>query len=357
MSQIRNLDFTIPPIIGYQFYAYPLGVLYSSDKYLSCLYNDFIQLRCISNYRDVNNDLHFMFQSPDVYGGIPCFEFHVFDKNDFFKANSDINKHIISIIDEEYYLYALIDEFYIPNSRSYKKRHMLHDILLTGYNIYENYFYNWGFNCNGTFQKRKVSFSEFYDALKGQYIPDKYNLIILFKKVKAEKEFALDLEIVKTMLIDYLMSKTYSNIDEMDYALKTNIFHGSKAYNNFLSTCFDYRQKLRNNYIYGLRVYDYLSAYLENNIVTDIRPFHVLWEHKACMYMRVEYMIKNGFVLHSNQLLERFKKIEQLSFLVRNLILKYFICKDNNILLKVARLLNEIKVDEENTISGFLNEI
>ncbi len=48
---------------------------------------------------------------------------------------------IRNIIKKESYLLLYLDEYYLQNSQSYQKKHKFHDILVYGYDDYDNYYY------------------------------------------------------------------------------------------------------------------------------------------------------------------------------------------------------------------------
>ena len=54
---IKKLPIKRPPIIGYQYFAYPLAVIFNYNDCLPWFYCNFIQLRCLKDlheYKDIS---------------------------------------------------------------------------------------------------------------------------------------------------------------------------------------------------------------------------------------------------------------------------------------------------------------
>ncbi len=81
------------------------------------------------------------------------------------------------------------------------------------------------------------------------------------------------------------------------------------------------------NHVYGMDIYDQLITYLKrlynHSAVSDIRPFHLLWEHKKCMVLRIEFILNNYKELADlEEVYNEYLIIQQTSISIRNLFFK-----------------------------------
>lgn len=130
----KQLPFKTPPIIGYQSYAFPLGIAANHNNYLPWFYSNYIQLKCASNFFQ-RRDLWFDFLDGNVYGRIPFLEYDCYVKDDFSNSYGDLVDFIIESVNKNSYIYTVVDLFYIPNTFGYQQSHFTHDTLVLGYNL------------------------------------------------------------------------------------------------------------------------------------------------------------------------------------------------------------------------------
>lgn len=101
---------------------------------------------------------------------------------------------------------------------------------------------------------------------------------------------------------------------------------------------------------FGINVYDKASDYLkylaQEEVVFDIRSFHLLYDHKKCMTMRLDYMINNKHLIDDNQILNRWRKLEADVHALRNFILKYLFTRSSDALYKQMEQLHKLKETE-----------
>lgn len=115
-------------------------------------------------------------------------------------------------------------------------------------------------------------------------------------------------------------------------------------------------------WVYGVENYSYLIEYIKKIIVSqgrelkkDIRCFCALYDHKKSLRYTFNYFAKQG-ILAGNEVLERYSKIEELTLLIRNLMLKLQIKyqeKDARLLFQYIIQLEEM---ERRILEKFLEE-
>lgn len=69
----------------------------------------------------------------------------------------------------------------------------------------------------------------------------------------------------------------------------------------------------------------------ESKVKLDVRAFHLLWEHKKLMSLRLEFLYQKNLI-REHSYVEEYKKIEKEMLLIRNNALKYNLVKDTKIL-------------------------
>ncbi|MEN6316086.1 MAG: hypothetical protein ABFD25_17785 [Clostridiaceae bacterium] len=355
----KQLPFKTPPIIGYQSYAFPLGIAANYNNYLPWLYSNYIQLKCASNFLE-RRDLWFDFLDGNVYGGIPFLEYDCYVKDDFSCSYDDLVDFIIESINRNSYIYTFVDLFYIPNTFGYQQSHFTHDILVLGYNLSENTLMIGHFDIKGSFSIFNISMIDFHRAFMSLECEQKFVILL---KMKDENFICnLDIDHIKEMLTDYLLSNEPSSRLGMDFIFQ-NTYHSNEAFIN-MSTYYDeVITKMKPDRIYGLKVYDYLTQYIDcfsgnKELDFDIRPIHILWEHKKCMIMRLQYMYSNGYFTNkANSFFEIYRQIEQKALALRNTSIKYNITKNSQLLNRLKSSLEEIRIQEYDVIPSLINEI
>lgn len=322
---MKTLPITTPKIIGFLHHAYPLAIVGNHEDYHPWFYNNFIQLFCNLDYFEKNNDhfIDFYFPNDPLYS-YPCVEPYAI-KPEYLSTNLDIVDQVVKAIDQNCYVYTHVDEYYIPNRNSHNKRNFTHNILVFGYE--KNQFKVIGFDENQNFSQTKVSFAEFDVAYKHSIYP----LTILYK------------------YNPYNIPKL--NITSISRSLKDYVYSLNSVQGN---------SYLPKNPIFGIGIYDYLSKYIDilkkNEILLDIRPLHILWEHKVCMSERIHYLQNNSHI-KNDSILKRYKEIEQLAHTQRNNLIKYGLSKNVDTLNIIQSSINKLKLKEESLYTETIQEL
>ncbi|MDP4095033.1 MAG: hypothetical protein Q8920_16950, partial [Bacillota bacterium] len=89
----------------------------------------------------------------------------------------------------------------------------------------------------------------------------------------------------------------------------------------------------------------------------DLRPLYTLYEHKKCMYQRMQYIFNNNYIKEMPDVLPALKAIEQSASVLYKLQLKYQFSSNNNILAEIINKLSEIEAAEKQVLERILEEI
>ncbi len=333
----KKLPISIPPIIGYVIHAFPLSIILNYNKCLPWFFSNYIQLSCNTQFK--NNFFDFFALCPalegipwidSIYPGIPWINRHSIDGHTFIECNLDINKIIINSLSRNNYIVCHLDEFFVPNSSSYQNGHFFHENLIYGYDMDKMTYDILGFDKHRKFAHNKISFQAFKQASE--------NHDIKFLRINDEFSFELDLKFIRDLLLDYLYSENSSDRLRM-------IKNPTK------------------NCVYGMSVYKELIQYFtllsEDSVDFDIRPLHILWEHKKCMRLRIEFISKNyeSAAAGLEETFNEYSILEQRCLSIRNLLIKYLIRKHPANIEKIISSLNYISNVEQKTVRNFIAKI
>ena len=328
-----ELELQQPPINCYLHHAYPLTVAMSHKDFNAWILSNYIQLEYYANI----NILNFLIYPISGFCNLcPLLDYVGLDLEFIYKSNINIIDFIKNSISLGYYVMTYTDEFYIPDRISYERKiHFRHEIMIYGYDSEKSIFNVMGFNKNRKYCPSCVSFSQFETSFLHSI--DKTNDFILFK-AKDNKSYnpsyEFDVENVKNLLSDYLLSKNTSA--------------------NFRSI------GKPNNSICGISVYEQLIKYYQDilqndsNVTCDIKHFHLLYEHKKVMVSRLEYLMENNYIDTKNGLINEFRNLENEALNKRNIIMKYNATKNKVLINTVIDSLHKIRDSEKKAIEDWL---
>lgn len=324
---VTKLPIAESPVKGLQYLAYTLGILLNYEECLPWFHSNYIQLTWSS---DFTSPLTFF---PNWFSTNPWLDVQVF-KKDIIKSNHiNIHNLIKNCIDCRIYFYASFDEFYVPHRSAYGKSHFHHDFLIYGYDSIQKEYILLGYTDKQIIETTKISFTQFEEAFFLNAVGTE-NVHLISKKEDFKYDF--DLQLVYEMLDDYLNSRNSSERGRM--------------YGNILT-----------NRVFGLDIYKYLREYFEllikSNIHWDIRALHILYEHKKCMVLRLEYLYNNNYIDDHSYLYDNYKYIENKTLEMRNLQLKYIITHDKSYLSKIVNTLFEIEQKEKKLLENLLDKV
>lgn len=118
-----------------------------------------------------------------------------------------------------------------------------------------------------------------------------------------------------------------------------------------------------NNLVYGISVYDELIKYykdiLKNNSEekADIRHFHLMYEHKKTMVSRLEYLVEKKYIDNNTNSINVFYELENEAFNKRNILIKYNINKNKNMLNITIEALHKMYESEKKVTEDLLEAL
>lgn len=167
-------------IMHYNNYATSFGII-NANKIISdkIIIKYFLNLK----FKRLKKDLSF--KAPYSY------HWEYFDKKIFltYIKNKNFIKDMVVAINNGYYLYMTIDEYYIPNRNNYLFSHDIHDLYIYGYDLKKNAFICVSFNEQQQFKSQLIKFDRFIKAFNHKL---QHFVYIGFKLKKELPEIYLD---------------------------------------------------------------------------------------------------------------------------------------------------------------------
>ncbi|WP_124068397.1 hypothetical protein [Clostridium sp. E02] len=249
-------------------------------------------------------------------------------------------------LNEQKYIYLLIDHFYIKaSSQFYKKKHMYHDALIYGYSNKEKCFYFKDFLHGKKYESYKIDFDNMELACN------------IFK----EKDWLRGLKILK------IKSAIHEELEFRPEEIRNELEKYLNGIESGYATFNDIRRRLnKSDYCYGIKIYeaiiDECIRCRKSNVTLDIRIFQVLFDHKKIL----EYMAKK--LSKRNKLNDFFsisldcKKLLNMAIRLRNLSIyyNYFDGKEaikEEKFNRILQLINIMKEQEKKTIYSFMSNV
>ncbi|WP_028545359.1 hypothetical protein [Paenibacillus taiwanensis] len=336
------LPFSQPQLYGFLGHAYVLGALQDDERCMDWFYTNYVQLHITQQYIELGEyRLDFYPDLLIIFGNVPWLDYHRTDKEMLTRMNINIRDFIIDHINRGFYFFSYIDEFYIPNTLCYQFRHMTHDLLVSGYNLDKQTYTVAGFNKDRAFSIREISFEEFETAYNS---PTTHNYISMFRKADNYEQTKYDL---KNGLFDFDLGVMMESLTEYLHGINSSRRMG--LYRNLEPG------------VYGMKVYEALQHYFkllaEEKIALDVRPLHLLWEHKKFMVQRIRYLQQHGYLNADSSTLQGYEKMERIALKLRNLLLKYFFTTLPALLDKIDVGLAELHTTEKIVLNQLLDEL
>lgn len=308
MKKKNKINYVKPEVISYAHHAYPLGLIRTNKESEEWFVSNYIHMY----YSLEGLPFNFIVE----YLNNPFIEIRHIYKKEFENLSSKLGlfEWIKAEIDLGNAFEVIIDYYFLPPSQFYKKKHMMHEILIIGYD--EQYCFYWDY-VNGEYSENACKWKDIvpYES------QELYGKGIAAKIIKCKNStFVFDL---KSVLIDL---KNYFN--------SYNIYPQIAIWGDYswYKEC-----------VFGISCIVKLMEYLQYNEYKfiDYRNINVFYEHKKCMTLRVEFLSKYVEGLS----VERWMEIEKRWKILLEKCLKYnvYLQRGKTCIKKYEDIINEIE--------------
>lgn len=323
---IRTIEFQ------FEFSIY-MGIALCSpvnNAYLNWIATNFIQLYCYKDFDTHAIPLNFstgIYLNDDFYSFCPYLRVQNIKYSLLKKNNINIIEFIISALDDDNYVDVFLNEYFVPQGKGFGEYEYHHGNMIYGYDLQSKTFNIVGYNKHNLIRHSLLSFEQLEHAIiedgrEGWY---RIGLLSIFK-LHPYVTFTFNLALMLKQFEDYLNAK------------------------NSLEGC----SIMENNdprIVHGIAIYDYLITNI-SVFQRDIRPLHVIWEHKKIMLLRLKYLKFHGYInINDFQFLySEYSSIERLAMQTRNLQLKNKLQYNNGNIEKIQKNVENIKRKEKDLI-------
>ena len=196
----------------------------------------------------------------DSYESLKCLDCGNFSNFDF-KNDRELDKNLRKYLNEGYYLALKLNNYYLPERRSYKVKHYDHFEMIIGYDSFRRKYLLGGYN--GDFVLSRVAKNDLFSSFRNSEKDQMHGVLKYFKL------------------------KQNSCVYEFQNSRKKLLFYrtGNLSY---LRNCEIGNEKFEYTDILGMNIYSRLKELILNdpNLCKDRLVFYIFWEHKFLMMRR-----------------------------------------------------------------------
>lgn len=360
----RARELTIAPqsLINYTLdNAMGLSVILAHKQTHGWFYESYVQLYSIRVFRRPVSGFHDLVEDSDRRGGeIESIAVHFavmsgrkwFDeclvKKFFGDDPDDIVSFIVKSVNLGCYLRLELDEYYLPNKRSFGFREWVHPTLVYGYDDDRQVVLSLGFDTK-IFTKLTLAYSDlrraYASARRISQAPSRNRaLVSLIKMWEPPRPYPFS----RRRFLGELRGYLYSTIDSAKKFTLTT----------FLPASVDLDSTLR----WGFRVYEHVESGLQQLLLGHVCityvPMHALYEHKrflaeAFKFVIAEYKYTGRLV----ELADEFQNVVRAFHSIRWKFLRYEQSKETQLIREILEQFNRAKEDERQLLEQICDEL
>ncbi|WP_238653920.1 hypothetical protein [Paenibacillus piscarius] len=336
------LPVSYPMITTYTQHAHLLSILTHYEHAHPWIFSNYIQLFINKDYKHHWGDFYFPvtyeLRPSDACKWISTQKIH----RDTVAAKWDSVIHfIIENINANHYIHTMVNYFYVPLSDRYQRLQLHHDIFVYGYDLNREILYVSDFFKNGVYSQAEISFADFSLAFNTNHLTtnhDYLNEMVYLYTFKDQYQDTFSADTLVNSIRNYFTKKTPEYWEMFNYG-------GD-------------RDKLD----FGMQIYTTLFNYVketsENKSKLDIRPFHLLYDHKKMMTLRLKFLYDYRHLINLDQEhIDEFTAIELKAKILVNLAMKYNLTREMSISDRLQALIENIEHDESIFLERWLNQV
>jgi hypothetical protein len=229
------------------------------------------------------------------------------------KSFTEFTEFIETQINHGYYIETWLDQYFISCSNCYNKSHFMHSNFIYGYDNDKKVVYVSDFFKHGMYKSEVVSYEEINQSYTLEYqignIPSWFLWIRLYKYVGYQ--YKLNKDLLLLGLNNYINCKDSFNRFDNASVTYDPVYFGLDYYNLLIEHCYSVKYNL------------------------DIRAFHVLYDHKIAMLIRLEYLNEERLINNYHKLKQKCENLLNETLKMQNMALKYKVNKNDTILIKI----------------------
>lgn len=334
---MKKLPINDTPILDtYNFECLPYSIISTKNGFRGWEANNYLLLVMQKNF--INKPVPFGYYLPDYrkIPGLDCITGNRELINNL--MNTNIIDFIKKAINNNWYIYLNLNDYFVPNKKSYCKEDNSHDSLIYGIDENEENIFLFGYTKNNRLERTSISFKNFVNAY--------YSLEKFDTSCDQFEMFRINDK------IEYFFNKELFLDTLRWYSKGTNI---SKYSANYI---------IPEELVYGADCYDKLIEYYKlaksNKVLNKFHNFKIpnkIVEHKKSLYQSVNYINKNICTNKLELEIEECRRLIKLSEELKVLTLKYSFDSSEKYLNACIDSLNLIKNIELQLIEKIIKKL
>lgn len=337
-----------PPVLYGLHHARPLSIIMAHEESEPWFFSHYIQLGFLPEEQENPGfqRIDFGYTNPNLNS---LLNRTIITKDILSFDSKDILEYILNWIHNEYYVEVFINESEVPGTRNYgKKEPVRHSFIFSGYDLSRKTLQSMNFNENKQFSIMDIPFDTLvhvYNSEVTRPVNPSDRIAILIKYTgNLYRDPEPNTALIKESLHDYINSvntvRKYKFL--INYPMKNELLRYIDG-------------------VFGIAIYKeliaYLKRYAESKRNVDFRIFHALWEHKKIMVSRIEYLERTQKFEGDPSILNAFRNIEKTANLMRSIITKYNLVKDEYNINGCIDCLNHLYETEPVHIENLIKSI
>ncbi|MEI7024437.1 hypothetical protein [Paenibacillus sp. y28] len=328
-----KLPVSYPLITSYPSLADFLSIAASHPDYEAWLNSNMIQLFCVKKF---GKGCELKFYFPYLFNQCALMNGAALPRHTMALLEPDPVEMFIKCIDGGNYVIISADSYHISAYKPYYQKQIRpHFMMVFGYD-----------RENGTF--------DIADFFVGRY---EYTTTTFEELRAAYEAIPWDTDRVQVKLLKLEPRVRYEFDKQHVYDLLSEYFHGFNTSRRYGSN-YNPSQHL----VYGMDIYPKLQEFIplvgEGICIPDRRPFHVIYDHKRGMKQRIEYMVEHGHIPSSClPLSQQYADMTDKCQMMRNLILKYEVVRQPDMLLRISDYVKQLEQEEREVLKELLSAL
>ena len=327
----KVLEIGTPLITSYTDIAATMAILATDTKYETWIYNNFNNIVYLCNtYAGTFYDQYYP-QRGYVFEQVPFLECNKIKKDFMNLFCRDFTDLIIKCIDDNNYVYTMLNNFYIPVSGSYNNTHINHDTFIYGYNTENQEVYIADFYNGNKYGFYKISFDAINNAYQKMEMIDERESYIYVIKIKESYDYDnldVNVKFIKQGLKDFINSRE-------DIRIHLEKTHWERHVLNFGISYFD---NIINSFQIG---------------TDSLTSLYVFYDFSISLKKKLEFLHKKGVVSNYYELHDFITNINHKCLILVNLYLKQRFKK--NIIQEIKNILIEKIENIKNLYNEFIS--
>lgn len=219
-----------------------------------------------------------------LHSQCPFLHTFIFPREYILSHYSSLTELITYFIDENYYILLNLDRYYLSNTKNYQTMHVSHQTFIYGYDLKKNIVYIADNLDNEKYVQKEYNLNEVDQAFKELYPTGyKYDDEVKFiKRIDCERYY---------FDIQYL-------IEELRLYNDSEMLNVEEVY------------RFANIHRYNLKAVEYQAELLAEKENCDFRPFHLFYEHKCLMELRLQYLFNYAYLDINQSLIDESRDIK-----------------------------------------------